>query len=191
MFNPESILLLEKRIGWNSPISSLPPIEVSDYNLKSTSGRTFKSFHELVSVDNLYWTLPSVDISNEDLNEYISNIRKEAAIQAISKVLKHPDYCSTRDYDKLISEQPILFDDVIGYGVVIRCFEIYISSNRSNSDERNAKLSYESLKVELEGIRNENGYTVSVGINSKFNKAIKEAQRIIFPTKIKVIGGHW
>jgi hypothetical protein len=55
-----------------------------------------------------------------------------------------------------------------------------MSSNRSNCIERNAKLSYQNLKIELEGIKNDNGHQMAVGIRQQLQKAVKDAQKAIF-----------
>ena len=54
--------------------------------------------------------------------------------------------------------------------------------------ERNAKLSFQTLKVELEGARNDNGHFIAKGIVYKKERAIQKAQRIIFPDPVVVIG---
>jgi len=59
----------------------------------------------------------------------------------------HHLYDNTIDYSNVIIEKAKLFDDTIGYGIAIKCLELFISSSRSNLIERNAKLSFQALKV--------------------------------------------
>ena len=92
------------------------------------------------------------------------------------------------DYSSTIINRPRIFDDAIGYSIAIKCLELFVSSSRKNLAERNAKLSYQNLKMELEGVRNESGHLVAKGLIMRKEFAIRQAQKILFPRKIIIDG---
>lgn len=190
MYSESSKILISKRVGWENPTSSLFPITIDEENLIATSGRRVNSFHQLANVVNLYHTVNDDVLVEPDFNNYLKEIRLQAAIEVMNKILdQHHCYDFDFDYDKRIEKYQSLFDEPLGYLLAIKCIETYISSNRSNYIERNAKLAFEMLKIELEGIKNEQGITISQGLNSKLYSSIKKAQKIFFPEPIKIIGG--
>jgi hypothetical protein len=181
MYSQESIDALETRIGW-SDLSSDLPFELSEENKTADSGKTFNWYHSLLVFDNIYSSVPEVNMEEEDFNEYLSTIRKQAVTSVLSSILdNHVDYDPTKDYSNIITNRPALFDDAIGYSVAIKMIELFISTSRSNSNERSAKMSYQTLKIELEGARNDNGHFVAKGLVYKLDQSIRKAQKIIFP----------
>jgi hypothetical protein len=181
MYSQESIDALETRIGW-SDLSSDLPFELSEENKTADSGKTFNWYHSLLVFDNIYSSVPKVNMEEEDFNEYLSTIRKQAVISVLSSILdNHVDYDPAKDYSNIITNRPALFDDAIGYSVAIKMIELFISTSRSNGTERSAKMSYQTLKIELEGARNDNGHFVAKGLVYKHDQSIRKAQKIIFP----------
>lgn len=189
MYTESSKILISKRVGWDNPTGSLFPITINAENLIATSGRRVNSFHQLANVVNLYYTIDESFTIESDFNSLLKEIRLQAAIEVMNKILdQHHCYDFDFDYDKKIEKYQSLFDEPLGYLIAIKCIETYISSNRSNYIERNAKLSFEMLKIELEGVKNEHGITISQGLNSKFYSSVNKAQKKIFPEPIQIIG---
>lgn len=190
MYTESSKILISKRVGWDNPTGSLFPITINAENLIATSGRRVNSFHQLANVVNLYYTIDESFTIESDFNSLLKEIRLQAAIEVMNKILdQHHCYDFDFDYDKKLEKYQSLFDEPLGYLIAIKCIETYISSSRSNYIERNAKLAFEMLKIELEGVTNEQGIIISKGLNSKFYASIKKAQKNIFPEPIQIIGG--
>lgn len=190
MYSESSKILISKRVGWDSPTGSLFPITIDAENLIATSGRRVNSFHQLANIVNLYYTVDESFTIESDFNSLLKEIRLQAAIEVMNKILdQHHCYDFDFDYDKKLEKYQSLFDEPLGYLIAIKCIETYISSSRSNYIERNTKLAFELLKIELEGVTNEQGIIISKGLNSKFYSSIKKAQKKIFPEPIKIIGG--
>lgn len=190
MYSESSKILISKRVGWDNPIGFLFPITIDEENLIATSGRRVNSFHQLANVVNLYYTVDESFTIESEFNILLKEIRLQAAIEVMNKIIdQHHCYDFEFDYDKKIEKYQSLFDEPLGYLMAIKCIETYLSSNRSNYIERNAKLGFEMLKIELEGVTNEHGIIISKGLNSKFYSSIKKAQKKIFPEPIQIIGG--
>ena len=189
MYSEVSISFLINRIGWGKPLQSGLVPAISSENLLANSGRTVNSFHQLASVENLYATISEVNANEVVFNQFLSDMKKQSVIDVLTSILdQHFLYQDEIDYSETIIKKSKLFDDAIGYSIAIKCLELFISSTRSNASERSNALSFQALKVELEGARNDNGHFIAKGIIYKKERAILKAQRIIFPNPILVIG---
>lgn len=190
MYSNESILALETRIGWEKPLNSQFGIDLSEGNLTANSGRKVNMFHQLVTVENVYSAVSEIDMELVKFNEFLSSIRKQCTNEVVINIIDKSElYNASIDYSQTILDKKALFDDAIGYCIAIKMLELFISSSRSNLQERNAKLSFQSLKLELEGVKNDNGIVMAQGIQSKYEIAIKTAKKIIFPKTISVQSG--
>ncbi|WCM42399.1 hypothetical protein MG290_01645 [Flavobacterium sp. CBA20B-1] len=190
MYSESSKILISKRVGWDNPAGSLIPISINEENQIATSGRRVNSFHQLANAINLFHTVDESYLSENYFNELLNDIRLQGAIEVMNKILdQHHCYDFEFDYDKRIEKYQSLFDEPLGYALAIKCIETFLSSNRSNYIERNTKLGFEMLKIELEGVKNEQGFTISQGLNAKFYSSIRKAQKIFFPEPIQIIGG--
>lgn len=186
MYSKEAIDVLINRIGW-SDLSSGLPFAISPENLTANSGKKFNWYHSLVLVDNVYAAVPEVEMSEENFNDYLVEVRNQAVLTTLTSILDtYPDYDPLTDYSNIITDRSTLFDDSIGLSVAIKMIELFISTTRSNFNERSAKMSYQALKVELEGAKNDNGHFIAKGIVYKLEQSIKKAQKIIFPYKVVV-----
>ena len=189
MYSESSKILISKRVGWSVPTDSLFSVEISEDNQTATSGRYVNSFHQLATVENLFFTIDENKTGEYEFNKTLYSMLKEASIEVLNKVLdQHKDYDFDKDYDSEIEKYQSLFDEPLGYLLAIKSIELLVSSNRSNAVERNSKLSFQMLKMELEGVKNDNGHCISEGLNSKFYTALKNAQKKIFPKQIEIIG---
>lgn len=179
MYSQETINLFNNRIGWS--VTTDLPFTINDEIKLPNTVLKFNGFHGLVSLTNLLHTVDESLTIPTEFNKLLLELRSQCILFSLTWILdKHPDYVDSESYDAIIVEKSKLFEEVIGLLMTIKVFELYMSSNRSNYIERNAKLSYQNLKIELEGIKNDNGHQVAVGIRQQLQKAVKDAQKAIF-----------
>ena len=185
MYSELAISALKERIKWNASLDSGFTIALSTGNATGTSGKHFQSFHNLVSIDNIYASVLKTDMSENDFNAFLEDMRLQATLQTINDVLESNEkYVAETDYSDLIITNASLFDSAIGYKVATSVLEMFLSTSRSNLHERNAKLAASNLKLELEGFTDENGNLVAKGIKYYYQKAIKKAASKLFPFEI-------
>ena len=189
MYTPESIAVLVDRIGWRQCIDTSLPITVDEENLIATSGRDVASFHSLATVENLHSAIVEVNMDSVTFNERLASFRKQAVLEVVTSILDHSElYEFDFDYSELIIKKAAIFDNAIGYTIAAKALELFITTSRKNLTERNASLSFQILKVELEGAKNDRGHFIAKGIVYKKEMAIQKAQEIIFPNPILIIG---
>jgi len=194
MYSEEIISILEKRVAWKQPISDTFTLEVDADNLEGTSGKHFNSFHKLIDVEYIAQTLNDTNLDAETLNAELADIRKQAVLTVLSSVFdSNRCYLPDFDYSNGINSRVALFDDAIGYVVAISVLQLYVSTRRSNIDERNTKMAVQNLKLELEGYRNDNGILVAKGLTWYRDNAIRNVVRVFFPQSItvEVINDFW
>ena len=190
MYSEQSIVSLVTRIGWEKPLDTAFAIELDEEVLTADSERKVNSFHQLVTVENVYAAVPEIDMEVADFNDFLSSLRRQSVLEVLTAIFdKNEQYIETVDYSELILARPRLFDDAIGYCMAIKALELFIASSRNNLLERNAKLSFQNLKIELEGVRNDGGFFVAKGIIYKMERAIQKAQNILFPKNATVQNG--
>ena len=191
MYSQLIITSLVQRIGFGSPQEDGFNLVIDEAIRNGVSGREFKNFHALVTIENIYATVDKVNESEDNFNAILDGFRKSAVLEILPLILdKHIDYDYLTDYDKTIEQAYTLFDDAIGYNVAIMVLEMFMSTGRSNISERNSKLSISNLKLEIEGYRNEAGALVAKGLTHKLSNAIIEARYKIFPYKVIVQDGN-
>jgi hypothetical protein len=180
MYSQDVIEALKSKIGWS--VSTDLPISIDSNIVIADSELKYNGFHGLVSLNNLFATVEESLNTEEEFNKLLEMLRTQCVQFALTSILdKSTAYEDLKSYDSVIKSKSNLFEEVIGLTMVIKVFEIYMASNRSNYIERNSKLSYQSLKIELEGIKNESGYQVAVGIRQMLQKSIRDTQKVIFP----------
>lgn len=191
MYSEEIIQSLTERIGFGSPQEDSFTLTMSEAIRIGASGRIFKSFHSLVTLENIIAAIENLQPTAEEFEAILDEFKTGAVLEVLSLVLdSHEDYINDDSYDASITKNIILFDNAIGYKVAIMVIEMFMSTKRSNIVERNAKLSVSNLKLELEGYRNDSGILVAKGLVHKFENAIKTAQKKIFPFKLTVEDGN-
>lgn len=191
MYSEEIIQSLTERIGFGSPQEDSFTLQISEAIQNGASGRIFKSFHSLVTLENIIAAIENLQPTAEEFEAILNELKKGAVLEVLSLVLdSHQDYINDDSYDASITQNISLFDNAIGYKVAIMVIEMFMSTKRSNIVERNAKLSVSNLKLELEGYRNDSGVLVAKGLVHKFENAIKLAQNKLFPFKIIVQDGN-
>lgn len=186
MYFGSAIEALVERISWSKALEPDYP-ELDEANLTGESGRNFQSFHQLVTVENIYDAVPEVEMEEEAFNKFLSGLREQAVLAVIPEIMdKNIKYDPARDYTQIVIDNAVLFDDAIGYKLAIMVLEMCISTKRSNLAERNAKLSVSNLKLEIEGFRNDSGILVAKGITQKLEMAIRKATNKIFSREVIV-----
>lgn len=189
MYNPESIQTLVDRIGFYKKVDSNLLFTLYPEVVLSNSKRYVNSFHQLAIVENIYFAVPQINMIDLDFNEYLHEIKIQSVNEVLTLILNRDvSYQLNNDYSEMIIGNPEIFDDAIGYTIAVKCLELFVSTSRKNLSERNAKLAYEKLMIELEGMKNENGKVVVNGIKRERYFAVKQAKNIIFPKRIIVDG---
>lgn len=187
MYTEASISALIKRIGWSEVQSSDHNLTLVDENKEAESGRTFDSFHALVTIDNIFDAVPKVGMEIANFNAFLLDVKKQHAAKVLTLILNQNEkYIDSFDYDNTILQKLHLFDEPLGYSVAASMIELFITTSRNNLRERNAKMAYDKLKIELEGLKNERGIKVAAGINEKLQESVRTATNIIFPKPIIV-----
>jgi len=190
MYSELSIASLITRIGWEKPLDTAFAIVLDEEVLTADSERKVNSFHQLVTVENVYAAVPEIEMGAVDFNGFLSSIRKQSVMEVLTAIFdKNEQYVEETDYSDLILAKPRLFDDAIGYCIAVKMLELFISTSRSNLLERSAKLSFQNLKIELEGVRNDGGFYVATGIKYELKTAITKTQKILFPINATVQNG--
>lgn len=183
MYDQTSILALENRIGFGKGESL--PIAIDPSNQVGDSGRVITWFHKLASIDNLFNTIAKEDTLEVPFNDYLSQVRTDAVKYVLTAIFdKNPKYIFDFDYSFWITDRPALFDDAIGYSMAISAIEEMVTTSRSNDQERNARLSYDKLKIELDGIKDSYGNVMSSGLKRAQYSSVRNAAEIIFPNPL-------
>lgn len=189
MYSTESILSLEDRIGFGALEIS---VEVIPAHRVGTSGRELPFFHRLANLRNIYATAEESFSSETNFNAHLLQLKKDAVKHVLTSIFElHKDYLPSEDYSELLLERPMLFDDAIGYTLAVSTIEQMMSTNRSNIEERNAKLAVDKLRMELEGVKDSYGNVQMNGLKREQYYAIKKAVEIIFPYELTIKNHAW
>lgn len=192
MYNTESIQALIGRIGWYEPI---PPttITLATENEASESGRYFNFFNPLVTVENVFASIPNKDVDNDTLNAILSRLKVEGVMDVLSKVYNlntrataavTNNVISTNyalDYSDIIILSKSYFDEAIGYSVAIKTLELLLTTERSNRSTVANKEQYDAIPQYLKGWFNKDGNKVSNGLDAIYAETIKKLIDVLFP----------
>lgn len=196
LYNPAAIQALVERIGWDEPV---PPTDIAltTDNVLSASGRFFTSFNLLVTVENVFKCIPNLDVTNDDLTVYLEKLKKDCVLEVLNKIFDSNPLANYQysgqvrsinyltDYSDVIISKAAIFDECIGNSMVVRCFQLFVATIRSNENERTIAASFELLMAQLEGLKNEYGKTIQKGYKSIFEDEIRKAIAVLFPTEDK------
>ena len=81
---------LKYRIGWRQPSLSDSPVISAD-NKRSDSGRYFQGFHAALTIKNLFDSQENSDISENDFNTYLSNLKDDAIMRILNEIFRQPE----------------------------------------------------------------------------------------------------
>lgn len=180
---------LQDRIGFGKAYNLPNGITVDQEHIEGESGRTFKYFHQLVTLENIYQTVQKVGMDSQEFNEYLTQMKKDVALSLFDYInFEISEDCrKVFDLSGILSKNPSFLDEVYGYKFAASAIEMMISSNRTNRDERNALFKYEKLKIELEGWQDPKGRTITLGLNSKLRTSMKNILQFICPKRPLII----
>lgn len=174
--------ILLTRIGWRQEIKC--PITVNATNLTSDSGRFFQDEHSAVNIDYIKDCQRIADISDKELNDYLTQLREQAVYQVISDV-----FVKTDINEDVINQNITMFDTVISLRMVVIVSEIIISSTRSNKTQRFSSAFIDKLHFDIIGSSNvrfavtNRNYKYSMGITSRYGAEIFELKRFFGQNK--------
>jgi len=195
LYNTQSIEALIGRIGWYEPI---PPTSISltHENGLSESGRYFSFFNPLVTVENVFDSIPNKDVDNTTLNAILARLKAEGVMDVLSKVYNlntrataavTNDIISINyalDYSDVIILRKASFDEAIGYSVAIKTLELLLTTQRSNRNTVANKAQYDAIPQYLKGWFNPDGTIVSKGLDAVYAETIEKLINVLFPTRI-------
>lgn len=182
MLDATSILALESRIGFGSTEIAIP---VEPHHRLGASGRTLPAFHKLANLKNIYNTAEKAGMTIEEFDGFLTQMKRDAVMSAVNDVFNlNPKYILGTDYSFVVDKYPALFDNAIGFTLAVAAIEMAVSTNRENDQERNARLTYDKLKIELEGLKDAYGGVISNGLKRSQYFAIKKTAEILFPKNL-------
>jgi hypothetical protein len=192
MYSEQAIETVSNRIGWGKPQTDGFDIVLDEAIQNGTSKRNFQSFHQLVTVQNVLAAIPNPYMLDVDFNSKLDEIRDNAARSVLTLIIDlNPNSILDSDYSETIIANVVLFEDAVGYKVAISVLELFISTERLNTTERSTQMAISSLKLEIEGWKNESGITVANGLGQKLNKAVTLASSKLFPINAAIKNGKY
>ena len=175
--------ILDSRIGWRQELGLA--MTVSAANLVTDSGRYFQDEHPCVTINNIRDCQPIVDISDNDMNTYLTQLRNSVIYQVISDVYNKKDINSDE-----VNANITMFDNAILLRMVIAVSEIIITSTRSNKTERFSDDYINKLHFDIIGSSNvrfavtNRNYKYSMGVTSRYGVEIFELKRFFGQNKM-------
>ena len=198
LYNETTIQSLIDRIGWFEAIQP-SAITLDPSNSESESGRFFNSFHQLCTIENVNSCIPNPGADNTALNDFLYKMKRDSVLEVLSGVFDNNPlaYRATQEidgktvtslgyraeYNDVVAQKISIFDNAIGYSMAVRCLQLFLTTNRSNRDKKVIDLSYDQMKLELEGFFNEYGKLIAQGSFQKYQHAVDLIIEILFPTK--------
>lgn len=181
------------RVGWHEAI---PPstIVVDSANQTADSGTFFNSYHQIANVENVRATLTNPNSTNSVFNDFLLKMKKDSATDVFRRVFDlnplaaYSTYQGVTsinyltDYSDVITSRISLFDKAFGYAVCLSSLQMFMTSSRSNKDQRIAGMSYESIAIEVEGIFDAYGKRITNGMDAKLKQEIDQIIKVLFPT---------
>ena len=169
--------ILVNRIGWRND-NTVKGFVPSLANVTSDSDYFFQDEHSAITLANIRDCQPIPNISEDDFNDYLNNLKIIVVRKVLSDVFE-------RDYinDNLLTLYPTSFDDVISLRMVIEVSELLMTSTRSNGIERFTKdfvgkLNYDIYREAPNkfAIRNLN-YKHTMGIATRYAWTLDSVQK--------------
>lgn len=185
MYSESAITSLVKRIGFGP--MEVDGVVVAPEHVSGTSGRTLPFFHKLATLKNIYNTVEMPNMNSGEFNAFLAQMKRDAVLGVLSAILdRHKNYQPAEDYSELILGRPGIFDDAIGYTLASTVIEQLISTSRSNYIESSAKLSYQQLKMEIDGVVDDSGRIRVKGLKREVAYSIRQAISAIFKSEVQI-----
>ncbi len=183
MYSISSIEVLSSRIKWRTPIGEYASILIPEITA-DVYDKAYQDAHKLVTIENIHSTQPNSEISDSDFNIYLIRLNNVCVTRVLEDVFDTNTVIDdTKNYDSLIELKQNVFDVSLKLFMAVQVIQGMITSIRKNPEERTLKNSYNYLKVELDGAKNENGKVLSVGVGYLYRESIKEIREKLFPKK--------
>lgn len=195
MYSSEAIDTLKGRVGWAQTIQPFP-VSVDADNFYAASGRYAHHFHKLATAENVYMHTTNARAEDKEahLNATLLDLRSGAVRKVLAAVFDNNEAAQFRNdargnrialanpsYSAVIDAMPSRFDDAIGYQIAIDAIEFMLSANRSNPTERSVSLSFEELRMELDGVKDEQGRSIAKGLYRMLHDSLANIGKLIFP----------
>lgn len=169
--------ILIKRIGWRDD-KTVEGFVVSPENLETNSGRFFQDEHSAITLSNIRDCQPLLNISTDDFNSYLENLKTQVAYQVLSNVFE-----KDKVSDRLFDLYPSAFDNAISLRMVIVVSELMMTTTRYNPTERFTKdfvgkLNYDIFREAPNKFAiSAANYSHTLGIATRYGFEIKSVQR--------------
>ena len=160
-------ILLKNRVGFRKPIDGSFEALDAD-NLLSDSGLIFQDEHPMVSISLIGDSQPTDDITDEQLNTYLKNLRESNVLSVLNDVFKGQ---SGIDED-LINSDLSVFDKAISYRMVLKVGEMITASSRSNISARLGEDTINKFRLDLQGSTNPN-FPYHLGYTTRYREEIE------------------
>lgn len=134
-------------VGWRQPLVAKFAI-LDAANLSSSSSLIFQGVHSLVTIENLFNSLPQFD-SDADFNTHLLNMQKDAITKAVQNVFqkKKPDTKSLLDKLRLYDHANVKDDFIENVANRWVGYEIDLAKNN------NIKVVIDALGSEFDGVK--------------------------------------
>lgn len=169
--------IIVRRIGWRDD-KTVTGFVLSANNLLTDSGRYYQDEHSAITLKNIRDCQPLINISTDDFNSHLENLKTQVAIQVLSSVFEK-DLVDDRIFDLY----PSAFDNLLSLRMVIVVSEQMMTSTRYNVTERFTKdfvgkLNYDIFREAPNkfAIRGAN-YSHTLGIATRYDFELKSVQR--------------
>jgi len=173
----EAHTVLVDRIKWRDD-KTLKGFTLDAGNIALSTDKVYQSIHSAITLVNIREAQPLLDISDSDLNEYLTNLRSDCAQQVLADVFEK-DYVN----DNLFTLYPAAFDNCMMLRMVIIVSEAMMTTSRSNrktrfSEEFVGKLHYDVFRDAPNkfAIRGAN-YNHALGASTRYRSELRSAQR--------------
>lgn len=169
-------------IGWKDELQN--PITLDAANQVTDSGRYFQDEHTAVTIENIKDCQRIANISDDDMNTVLAQMRESVVYKVISDVFNRSDI-----QENVIRANPRIFDNAISLRMVLDVSELITTSTRSNSIQRFTKDFIGKLHFDIFGnsqtkfaVTNRN-YKWSMGLSSRYGAEIWELRRFFGTNK--------
>lgn len=165
-------ILLKNRVGFRKPIDETFEALDAD-NEQSDSGLIFQDAHALLRINLIKETQSIIDITDNQLNTYLKNLRESNVLDVLSDVFQ-----GQSDIDEdVINANLTVFDKAIYLRMVLKVGEQILASKRINEETVLSKENFTQLRLDLNGSNdgtNQNpNFPYHLGYTSRYRREIE------------------